>query len=100
MEKIYKVQKNIVVTIAKRLKASFNIVGFSCRMDKGAKFFSVPHCLLWVDLILSPFAKYPERKLADGCEDVLLRRDSAPDEALGEDTPTVRSWGASCVFFF
>ena len=41
--------------------------------------------------ILSPFAKYPERKLADECEDVLLRRDSAPDEALGEDTPTVRS---------
>ena len=64
---------------------------------------------------LSHFAEHPERMLADECEDVLLRshvaksyadgaRYSASDlpcrqagEALGEDTPTVRSWGASSV---
>ena len=45
---------------------------------------------------LSPFVKYLERKLVDESEEISLRRDFAPDEALGEDTPTIKSWGALC----
>lgn len=52
------------------------------------------------DRNLSPFAKHPERKLADESEEFSLRRDSAPDEAWGEDTPTVRLREASFLLAF
>ncbi len=47
-----------------------------------------------VSIFLSPFAKYPERKIAGESEDVSLRRDSAPDEAR-EKIPRPLGWGAS-----
>ncbi len=36
--------------------------------------------------IFIPLREYPDRKVVGESEEVSLRRDSAPDEALGEDT--------------
>ena len=45
--------------------------------------------------ILSPFAEYHGRKAVDECEEFPLRRDSAPDEAVGKRYPDREVEGAS-----
>ena len=47
---------------------------------------------------LSPFAEYHGRKVADECDDFPLRRDSAPDEAVGRRCPDREVVGASLSF--
>ena len=41
--------------------------------------------------VLSAFEKNPDRKVGDECEFFSLRRDFAPEEARGGDTPSVSS---------
>ena len=48
--------------------------------------------------ILSPFAEYHGRKAVDECEEFPLRRDSAPDEAMGRRHPNREVMGASSDF--
>ena len=54
---------------------------------------------LWVVLgNLSHFAENPEGNFGDECEELSASRDSAPEEAVGEDTPGVSPWELHLMF--
>jgi hypothetical protein len=48
-------------------------------------------------ILFIPLRENHERKLMDVGEEISLRRDFAPNEAWGEDTPTVRLRSFICI---